>query len=65
LIAFALPPSQSPVGSGKQIGRFAASLLAEDPDLIWDGDLQVQVSNEAGFILFTVITVGIKSPVVG
>ncbi len=49
----------------QQVGRFAASLLAEDPDLIWNGDLQVQVSNEAGFILFTVISVGIKSPVIG
>ena len=42
---------------------FAGSSLAEEPEQIWNGqDFRVEVTDERGMLLFTVITLAIDAP---
>ncbi|MBY8823303.1 DUF6894 family protein [Sphingomonas colocasiae] len=36
----------------------AAEIMRDWPDLIWDGELRVQVLDEAGFVLFSLFAMG-------
>jgi hypothetical protein len=43
--------------------RFAAEYLAKDPNMLWESrDFRVDVTDENGETLFTVITVAIDGP---
>ena len=45
---------------------FAGASLAEEPEQVWNGqDFRVEVTDEQGLLLFTVITLAIDSPAVG
>jgi hypothetical protein len=45
---------------------FAGASLAEEPEQVWNGqDFRVQVTDEQGLLLFTVITLAIDAPAVG
>ena len=42
---------------------YAGARLKEDPDLLWDGrDFRVEVTDQAGMLLFTVITLAVDAP---
>lgn len=46
-----------------QAAIFAGGALREDPKHVWKGqELRVEVTDEAGDLLFTVITLAIDSP---
>ena len=43
--------------------RFAGALMADRPDMIWDGhDFRVEVTDEARHLLFTIIMLGVDAP---
>lgn len=43
--------------------KFAGEVLSDHPDMIWDGeDFRVEVSDEAGLLLFTVVAMAMDSP---
>jgi hypothetical protein len=45
--------------------RVAGALLNDDPDLIWDGrDFRVEVTDESGRLVLTVVTLALDSAVV-
>jgi hypothetical protein len=47
----------------KEAIRFLGSILGDEPDLLWDGrDFRVEVTNEAGDLLFTVIALAVDAP---
>lgn len=47
----------------KQAIRFAGAILDSEPEVLWDGrDFRVEVTDEAGQLLFTVITLAVDAP---
>ena len=43
--------------------QFAAGTIRDHPDYVWDGrDFRVEVADEAGMLLCTVIVLGIDAP---
>lgn len=43
--------------------RFAGSMMADQPKVLWDGkDFRVEVTNEPGDLLFTIIMLAIDAP---
>lgn len=43
--------------------KYAGEVLSDHPEIIWDGeDFRVEVSDEDGLMLFTVITMAMSSP---
>lgn len=43
--------------------RFAGAVLHDEPDVLWDGrDYRVEVTNEAGDLLFTIVMLSIDAP---
>jgi hypothetical protein len=56
---------ESVVAARDHLVRFASDILRDYPELVWGADLQVQVANADGCVLFSLISVGIKAPIVG
>ena len=47
----------------KEAIRFAGAVINHEPDVLWDGrDFRVEVTDEAGNLLFTVITLAVDAP---
>lgn len=43
--------------------RFGGAVMNEQPDVLWDGkDFRVEVTNEAGDLLFTIIMLAVDAP---
>ena len=43
--------------------RFAGAVINDEPDVLWDGrDFRVEVTDEAGDLLFTIITLAVDAP---
>jgi hypothetical protein len=43
--------------------RFAGSVLAHEPDALWDGrDFRVEVTDHQHTLLFTIITLAVDAP---
>lgn len=43
--------------------HYAAEVMRDQPDVIWAGhDFRVEVTDEAGLQLFTIIIIGVDSP---
>ena len=41
--------------------KFAGEVLSDHPEMIWDGeDFRVEVSDERGLVLFTVVTMAMN-----
>ena len=46
--------------------KFAGAVMHDDPDVLWDGhDYRVEVTNQTGDLLFTVIMLSIDAPASG
>ncbi len=46
-----------------EAARFVAELMRDRPEAVWqDEDLRVEVSDETGLLLFTIIVLGIDAP---
>ena len=42
--------------------RYAGDVLSDQPGMLWDGeDFRVEVSDETGLVLFTVVTMAMNS----
>ena len=45
--------------------RFAAGTVQDHPDFVWDGkDFRIEVTNEGGLLLCTIVVLGIDAPAV-
>ena len=45
--------------------RFAAATVKDRPDFVWDGkDFRIEVTDETGLLLCTVVVLGIDAPAV-
>ncbi|WP_120251137.1 DUF6894 family protein [Sphingobium limneticum] len=43
--------------------RFAGAVMHDEPDVLWDGrDYRVEVTNETGALLFTIVMLSIDAP---
>jgi hypothetical protein len=43
--------------------KHASEIIRDSPELVWSGDeVRVEVSDDRGFILFTVMVVGVNLP---
>lgn len=46
--------------------KFAGAVLNDQPDVLWDSrDFRVEVTDEAGLMLFTIITLAVDAPASG
>ena len=45
--------------------QFAAGSVKDHPDYVWDGkDFRIEVTNESGLLLLTIVILGIDAPAV-
>lgn len=43
--------------------RYTGDVMSDQPDVLWDGrDFRVQVTDDAGEHLFTIVTLAVDSP---
>ena len=46
--------------------QYAGECLTHEPSVLWDGrDFRVEVTDESGALLFTIITLAINAPAAG
>lgn len=46
--------------------RYAGDIMSDEPEVLWDGrDFRVEATNEAGDLLFTIVTLAINAPAGG
>lgn len=43
--------------------KYTGDVMSDDPDVLWDGrDFRVEVTDEQGALLFTIITLAVDAP---
>lgn len=46
--------------------RYARDIMSDEPEVLWDGrDFRVEATNEAGDLLFTIVTLAVNAPAGG
>lgn len=51
---------ESPAAARVAAIRYAGDILSNEPDVVWDGrDFRVFVTDEAGALLFTIVTLSV------